>query len=256
MQITILGKSPSWPDAGGACSGYLVETAGTKLLVDCGSGIFGKLRERIDYAEIDAIVISHFHGDHCLDLMPYAYALTYSPRWTAANPAPRPKLFVPTGGDEVLRAVAGTFGPGDAIVEAFEVNEYEPEHAAQAGDFELRFCPVPHFIPTFAISATAAGEKGRFTFGADCGPNQELIDFAQGSDILLIESTLRAGDDEEPRGHLTAAEAGAHGRAANVGQLVLTHISDELDQAVSVAEASEAFGGEVTLASEGAVFHC
>ena len=99
MQITILGKSPSWPDAGGACSGYLVETAGTKLLVDCGSGIFGKLRERIDYAEIDAIVISHFHGDHCLDLMPYAYALTYSPRWTAANPAPRPKLFVPTGGD-------------------------------------------------------------------------------------------------------------------------------------------------------------
>ena len=256
MQITILGKSPSWPDAGGACSGYLVETAGTKLLVDCGSGIFGKLRERIDYAEIDAIVISHFHGDHCLDLMPYAYALTYSPRWTAANPAPRPKLFVPTGGAEVLRAVAGTFGPGDAIVEAFEVSEYEPEHAAQAGDFELRFCPVPHFIPTFAISATAAGEKGRFTFGADCGPNQELIDFAQGSDILLIESTLRAGDDEEPRGHLTAAEAGAHGRAANVGQLVLTHISDELDQAVSVAEASEAFGGKVTLASEGAVFQC
>ena len=72
----------------------------------------------------------------------------------------------------------------------------------------------------------------------------------------MIESTLRAGDDEEPRGHLTAAEAGAHGRAANVGQLVLTHISDELDQVVSVAEASEAFGGEVTLASEGAVFQC
>ena len=256
MQITILGKSPSWADVGGACSGYLLESAETKILIDCGSGVFGKLRDRIDYAEIDAIVISHFHGDHCLDLMPYAYALTYSPRWSPANRAPRPKLFVPTGGDEVLRGIAGMFGPGDAIVEAFEVSEYEPEHAAQAGDFELRFCPVPHFIPTFAISATAAGEEGRFTFGADCGPNQELIDFAQGSDILLIESTLRAGDDAEPRGHLTAAEAGAHGRAANVGQLVLTHISDELDQAASVAEASEAFGSEVTLASEGAVFHC
>jgi ribonuclease BN (tRNA processing enzyme) len=256
MQITILGKSPSWQDAGGACSGYLLEGAETKLLIDCGSGVFGKLRERIDYAEIDAIVISHFHGDHCLDLMPYAYALTYSPRWTPVNPAPRPKLFVPTGGGEVLRKIAGTFGPPDAIVDAFEVSEYGPDDAAQAGDLKLRFCLVPHFIPTFAISATAAGEEGRFTFGADCGPNHELIDFAQGSDLLLIESTLRAGDDAEPRGHLTPAEAGEHGRAANVGQLVLTHIPDELDQALSVAEAAEAFGGEVTLASEGAVFHC
>lgn len=256
MQITILGKSPSWPDAGGACSGYLVETAGTKLLVDCGSGIFGKLRERIDYAEIDAIVISHFHGDHCLDLMPYAYALTYSPRWSSANPAPRPRLIVPAGGVDLLCQIANLFGSGETIVNAFEVSEYEPQQVVGVGDFELRFCLVPHYIATFAISITAAGEEGRFTFGADCGPNQELIDFAQGSDILLIESTLRAGDDEEPRGHLTAAEAGAHGRAANVGQLVLTHISDELDQAVSVAEASEAFGGEVTLASEGAVFQC
>lgn len=256
MQITILGKSPSWADTGGACSGYLLESAETKLLIDCGSGVFGKLRERIDYAEIDAIVISHFHGDHCLDLMPFAYALTYSPRWSPSSPAPRPKLFVPTGGGEVLCNIAATLGPGEAIVDAFDVSEYEPDDVAEIGDVELRFCPVPHFIPTFAISATAAGEEGRFTFGADCGPNQELIDFAQGSDLLLIESTLRAGDDAEPRGHLTPTEAGEHGRAANVGQLVLTHISDELDQALSVAEASEAFGGEVTLASEGAVFQC
>jgi len=256
MQITILGKSPSWADVGGACSGYLLESAGTKLLVDCGSGVFGKLREQTDYAGIDAIVISHFHGDHCLDLMPYAYALTYSPRWSPSNPAPRPKLFVPAGGSDLLCQIAGVLGPGDAIVNAFEVSEYGPQDVVAVGDLELRFCPVPHFIPTFAISATAAGEEGRFVFGADCGPNQALIDFAQGSDLLLIESTLRAGDDDEPRVHLTAAEAGEHGRAANVGQLVLTHISDELDQAVSVAEASTAFGGEVTLASEGAVFHC
>ena len=256
MQITILGKSPSWADTGGACSGYLLESAETKILIDCGSGVFGKLRERIDYAELDAIVISHFHGDHCLDLIPYAYALTYSPRWSPSNPAPRPKLFVPAGGGDLLRQIASLLGPGEAIDDAFEVSEYEPEDAAQAGDVELRFCPVPHFIPTFAISATAAGEEGRFTFGADCGPSQELIDFAQGSDLLLIESTLRAGDDEEPRGHLTAAEAGEHGRAANVGQLVLTHFSDELDQALSLSQASDTFGGEVTLASEGAVFQC
>lgn len=256
MQITVLGKSPSWPDAGGACSGYLVESANTKLLVDCGSGVFGKLRERRDYGELDAIVISHFHGDHCLDLMPFAYALTYSPRWSGANPAPRPRLIVPTGGGDLLCQIAGVLGPGETIVNAFEVSEYEPTQTVKVGEFELNFCPVPHYIPTFAISVTAAGEDGRFTFGADCAPNQQLIDFASGSDLLLIEATLREPEGDEPRGHLTATEAGQHGRAANVGRLVLTHISDELDQELSVAEAAEAFGGEVTLACEGAVLDC
>ncbi|MDP4603348.1 MAG: MBL fold metallo-hydrolase [Solirubrobacteraceae bacterium] len=256
MQITILGKSPSAQDTGGACSGYLVETAETTILLDCGSGVFGKLRERIDYADIDAIVVSHFHGDHCLDLVPYAYALAYSPRWTAANPAPRPRLIVPAGGRDLLRQIAILFGPEDTIVDAFEVTEYEPSETQHVGDLAFSFCPVPHYIPTFAISVTAAGENGRFVFGADCAPNQQLIDFAKESDLLLIEATLREPEDDEPRGHLTATEAGQHGRAANVGRLVLTHISDELDQALSVAEAAEAFGGEVTLASEGAVFDC
>ena len=256
MQITVLGKSPSWQDAGGACSGYLVETATTKILIDCGNGVFARLRERIDYADIDAVVISHFHSDHCLDLMPYAYALSYSPRWSQENPAPKPKLIVPAGGEDVLRQIGSIFGSGEIIIDAFESSEYQQDGAVQVGDFELRFCLVPHYVPTFAIAITAAGEDGRFTFGADCAPNQQLVDFARGSDLFLIESTLGAADVAEPRGHLTATEAGEHGRAAEAQQLVITHIPDELDQQLSIAEASAAFGAPVTLASEGAVFQC
>ena len=80
MRITVLGKSPSWQDAGGACSGYLVEDGETSLLLDCGNGVFAKLRERVDYTDVDAVLISHLHADHFLDLVPYAYALTYAPR--------------------------------------------------------------------------------------------------------------------------------------------------------------------------------
>jgi len=256
MQITVLGKSPSWQDAGGACSGYLVETATTKILIDCGNGVFARLRERIDYADIDAVVITHFHSDHCLDLMPYAYALSYSTRWSPAEPAPKPRLIVPASGADVLRQIATIFGAGELIIDAFEVSEYQPEGAVQLDDFELQFCQVPHYVPTFAVAITAAGEEGRFTFGADCAPNQQLIDFARGSDLLLIESTLRVPEDDEPRGHMTATEAGEHGRAAEAKRLVITHISDELDQELSVAQASAAFGDQVTLASEGAVFQC
>ena len=80
MRITVLGKSPSWEDAGGACSGYLVSDGETALLLDCGNGVFAKLRQQIDYVDVDAILISHLHADHILDLVPYAYALTYAPR--------------------------------------------------------------------------------------------------------------------------------------------------------------------------------
>ena len=88
MRLTVLGKSPSWQDAGGACSGYLIEEGDTRLLVDCGNGVFAKLRKHVDYVDVDAVVISHLHADHFLDLVPYSYALTYAPR---QQPVPVPR---------------------------------------------------------------------------------------------------------------------------------------------------------------------
>ena len=70
MRITVLGKSPAWQDAGGACSGYLIEEDGYTLLLDCGNGVFAKLRGHRDYVDVDAVLISHLHADHFLDLVP------------------------------------------------------------------------------------------------------------------------------------------------------------------------------------------
>src|SRR6266480_4965322 len=100
MRITVLGKSPSWQDAGGACSGYLIEDGGTTVLLDCGNGVFSKLRQHLDYTELDAVLVSHLHADHFLDLIPYAYALTYAPRqqpvpvppWPGTDHPARPEL--------------------------------------------------------------------------------------------------------------------------------------------------------------------
>ncbi|HVF77150.1 MAG TPA: hypothetical protein VNA28_02535 [Solirubrobacteraceae bacterium] len=55
MRLTVLGTSPAWQDVDGACSGYLVEDGGTCLLVDCGSGVFSKLRRFCDYVDVDAV---------------------------------------------------------------------------------------------------------------------------------------------------------------------------------------------------------
>ena len=257
----MLGKSPAWQDAGGACSGYLVEAGGTSLLLDCGSGVFGKLRSVRDYADVDAVVISHLHGDHILDLVPFASGLTYAPRhqpvpvagWPGTDHPPRPRLIAPPGARDAFRRLCAAAGMREEHIErAFELHEYDPGEEVEAGGLRLRFHPVPHFLPTNAVEIAADG--ARVTYSADSSPSDDLCTFAHGTDLLLIEATLPRPEREGPRGHLTPEEAGDHGRRAGARRLVLTHISDELDPEWARQEAERAFGGPVDVAREGAVY--
>jgi ribonuclease BN (tRNA processing enzyme) len=251
VRITVLGKSPAWQDAGGACSGYLVEGGGTRLLLDCGPGVLGSLRTHCDYAAVDAIVISHLHADHFLDLLTYASALTYGPRWSGGG-APRPILHAPAGAHERFAALceAGAMKRGH-IESAFDVQEYDPAERLELGALRVRFQPVPHYVPTQAVEV-ADGER-RFTFGADSGPSDELTSFARDTDLLMLEAAITE-PDEEPRGHLTPAEAGEHGRRAGARRLLLTHISDEVDVRAALDAAAESFGAEVEMARQGAAY--
>jgi ribonuclease BN (tRNA processing enzyme) len=262
LQITVLGKSPSWQDVDGACSGYLVEEDGACLLLDCGNSVFSKLRRFRDYTEVDAVVISHLHADHFLDLVPFAYALTYAPRqqpvpvdcWPGTDKPARPTLYAPAGARETFRRVVGAWGNENLIENAFDLVEYDPEAVLGIGTLQVRFHEVPHFTRTFAVGISSTNGGGRFTYGADSGPNDELVRFADRADLLIIEATLPRPEREGPRGHLTPSEAGEHGSKARVGRLVITHISDELDERWAREEAEQAFGGPVLVAHEGAVY--
>jgi ribonuclease BN (tRNA processing enzyme) len=262
VRITVLGKSPSWPDAGGACSGYLVEDDRTCMLLDCGSGVMGQLRRVRDYVDVDAVVISHMHADHFLDLLPYASALTYAPRqqpvpvagWAGtANPA-RPHLLLPPGGGDVLGTITGAVGQPGIIDGAFHTREYDEAREERVGSLCLRFRAVPHYVPTHAVEVTSDDGRARFTFGADHRPTDALSSFADRTDLLMLEATLPRPEREGPRGHLTPAEAGEHAARCAAARLVLTHISDELDADWAVAEARASFEGPVEIARAGAVY--
>ena len=246
MRLTVLGKSPSWQDADGACSGYLVEEDGARLLLDCGNGVFAKLRAAIDYHAVDAVLVTHLHADHFIDLVPFAYALTYGPRRRDAPPV----LHAPAGALACWRQVVGAWGNEDLIEAAFAVREYDPAETLHAGPLTIRFQPVPHFVPTNAVEIVAAA-GGRLTFGADHGPSPELCAFARGTDLLLLEATLDAPEESGVRGHITAAEAGEHAAAAGAQRLVITHISDERDLEAARLDAERTFGGPVELAAAG-----
>jgi ribonuclease BN (tRNA processing enzyme) len=262
MRLTVLGKSPSWQDAGGACSGYLIEEDGSTVLLDCGCGVFSKLRTYRDYTAVDAIVISHLHADHFLDLVPFAYALTYAPRqqpapvdrWPGTDHPARPKLHAPEGARELFRSVVGAWGNDDLIENAFDLEEFSPESVLDIGSMRFRFQDVPHFTKTFAIEISSTNGGGRITYGADCSPNEKLVKFAMGSDLLIVEATLPRPERTGIRGHLTPEEAGEHASKAGVKRVLLTHVSDELDALWVKKCARRAFKGPIEVAREGAVY--
>ena len=260
MRITVLGKSPAWQDAGGACSGYLVEEDGFALLLDCGTGVFSKLRHVREYVDVDAVLISHLHADHFLDLVPFSYALSYAPRqqpvavggWPGTTNPARPQLHAPMGAGNTFRHLVACWGEEELIERAFSLLEYDGSAELSLGPLSVRFCEVPHYTRTYAIELVGPG--GRFTYSADCAPNDQLVQFARDTALLLSEATLPRPERAGKRGHLTPAEAGEHGRRAGVRRLVLTHFSDELDPGWARAQAGEAYGGPVELAYEGAVY--
>lgn len=257
----MLGKSPSWQDAGGACSGYLLQQDGTNVLLDCGNGVFGKLRQCLDYTEVDAVLLSHLHADHFLDLVPFSYALTYAPKqqpvavhtWPGTDSPARPRLIAPPGAGEVFRRVVGAWGNEDLIERAFELSEYEAGDSVSVGPIRASFHPVPHFIDTFAVNLSAGGDA-KLTYSADTSPCEEIVEIARGAELMIVEATLPRPERSGERGHLTPEEAGDHAHRAGARRVVLTHISDELGDEWAREQAEASFGGPVEVAREFATY--
>lgn len=252
MKLTVLGGSAAGTNTGAGCSGYLVESPATRIVLDLGPGTLLELRKHTDFRRLDAIVVSHLHLDHVLDLGALRFALAYNP---IAPPRPIP-LWMPPGGKRFLDRFAATFAePGNEtafFAHVFDVEEYDPTQPLEIGDLALHFMPTVHYVPCWAIRVSH-GDHSSAGYTADTGPAAPLEEFFSGVHVLISEGTLiePTGEPYETRGHLTAHEAGLLATAVGANTLVLSHLWEELNFAAYEQQAAAAFAGQVLRASPG-----
>ncbi|MDH5372121.1 MAG: MBL fold metallo-hydrolase [Acidimicrobiia bacterium] len=243
MQLTVLGSNGTYGTPGRPPSGYLVDHEGTSVWLDAGAGTFAALQDQIDPTNLDGIVLSHAHADHCLDVFGFYYAMRYGREVQSPFPT-----FVPEGLEERLVAFLG--GGDHSISDVLDFRVMPPGSVAHLGRLSMRFGASDHPIPTRCVRIEANGRS--LTYSADTGPGGDLRELAAGTNLLLCEATYQgASSDKAWPHHLTAGEAGGLARAVAADRLMLTHIWPTLDPSRSVAEAEEVFGRAVTLAVPG-----
>jgi ribonuclease BN (tRNA processing enzyme) len=251
MRLTILGGSAAGPNPGQGCSGYLVESGATKVVIDLGSGTFPELRRHVDFRVIDAVVLSHLHLDHTLDVLALRYALAYNP-----VPPPRPlPLWLPPGGLEFLDRLAVALTDASeqsGFFSVFDTREYDPDANLDIGDLQIRFHPTVHFVPCWA-ARVSNGSGGDLVYTADTGPSKSLASFSRGASVMVAEGAdnTTSRRPSASRGHLTPSEAGTLARESEVNVLILSHLWAEHDPFAALQEAETAFNGRVILATPG-----
>lgn len=240
MELTILGTSASFPTPKRACSSYLVGEEDDSVLLDIGPGSLANLMVFARPEALSAIILTHLHQDHFLDIFPLYYYLKYE-----AKLQKRLRVFAPRGASVLLGSLLGRDGE-ERLSEVLEFVELD-SGTMTIGGLALAFEKMRHLDSTYGVAATVDGCK--LAYSSDTAYTESLIRLAEGASFFICEATLAFPNKEVE--HLTAEEAGDLAAAASVGVLMLTHIWPSLDHERSRLIAEEHFIGEVMLAEDG-----
>ncbi len=245
MRLTILGCNGTYPTPGRPSSGYLIQTDVTTIWLDCGTGTFAALQEHVDPTSVDAIIISHEHVDHCVDVLPFSYARRYGHPDLPAVP-----VYTPASVPERLEALIGR--KGSAVFEALEFHPVDRTTELLLGDLRVSFFDANHPVPTVAVKI--ASEGGTMVYTADTGVAEGMAQWAEGAAVLLAEASYLGKPEDKPwPHHLTASEAGQLAVSTKAGRLVLTHLWPTNDAEQTIKEASAVFARDVAAATPGMI---
>ncbi|HEX5598507.1 MAG TPA: MBL fold metallo-hydrolase [Micromonosporaceae bacterium] len=244
MQLTILGCAGSFPGPESACSAYLVEAEGFRLLVDFGSGSLSALQRYAGLKAVDAILLTHLHCDHMLDACSYVVVRRYAPD----GPYPPLPVYAPAGAPE--RIAAAYSSDAESVEDVYTFYGLQPG-SFPIGPFAVTVDQVNHPIETYGVRLEYEGRV--LCYSSDTAPCDSLLRLAQDADVFLCEASYLDGLDNPPDLHLTGREAGEIATKAGVGRLLLTHLVPAWgSEAITYDEATSAFTGPVEVVRPGA----
>jgi ribonuclease BN (tRNA processing enzyme) len=211
--------------------------------LDAGTGTFSRLQQHIAVDDVDAIVISHGHPDHFVDVIPAFYARHYGGLGRSGLPFYSPPGFVESA--SLLVSESGK----DVMAEAYSFTTVRGGDEFSVGPIRFFATEMTH-IGVHAMGYRIEAGRSVFAYTGDTGPCDAAVDLARDADVLLAEATYQDASDIMPF-HLSATQAGELAKAANAKHLILTHLTPGLDPEVSRREAAVAFDGTLEVAAEG-----
>lgn len=222
-----------------ACAGYLLEASNKRVWMDAGGGTWQALQKCIDFSTLDAVVLSHRHPDHTIDVLQCFHARRYGSK----VPLDRIPLWAPA---ETLERLLG-FSP--ELEESFQIEQVQPGDSVKVDGIALSFFEMVHSAETLGIRLDVDGSV--LAYSADTGPEGDFAGLGAGAHTLICEATLQDSDDPW-EGHMSATQAGRAASDLNIEQLVLTHLPSKRDLDLSLNEARRSFGGkDLKLAFDG-----
>ena len=251
-RVVVLGGCGAWPEPGRACSGFLLEHDGFRVALDLGYGTLPRLLSLLGSTTavgLDAIVVTHDHPDHVVDLHGLLRARLYDGRQQ-----PRIPLYSP---EAVLERIAGLEDSDRSTAELVFTWRPLPAGAYEVGPFRLESRLLPHYVPNAGVRLSTPTLTVAYT--GDTGPHPALTELGRDADLYIVDATDRwqqAGDPPAAAGppmNLTSREAGEAAAAAAADRLMLTHFWPGNDRDRSREAAAAMFSGEVLIADEGAV---
>ena len=244
MRLTVLGCAGSFPGPESACSAYLVEADGFRLLVDFGAGSLTALQRYAGLHAIDAILLTHLHCDHMLDACNYIVVRRYAPD----GPYPPIPVYAPAGAPgRIATAYSGEDEPLDDVYTFYGLQP----GSFPIGPFQVSVDRVNHPVETYGVRIESGGRV--LAYSSDTAPCDALLRLAHGADVFLCEASYLDGTEYPPDLHLTGREAGEVATKAGAGKLLLTHLVAAWgSESLTYEAAASTFAGPLEIARPGA----
>ena len=243
MKLTILGSGTCIPNTERGPSGYLIQIADTKILLDCGSGTTWKLEKiGVNYLDIDHIFFSHIHPDHTGDLVAFLFATKYNHNQKRSKPL---NIWGGKGFIKFFDALKGAYynwiAPEGLCVDEIKGGSETFE------DFKITTTKVPHIDSSLAYKITS--DEKSIVYSGDTGYSEPLINLAANCDLLIIECAL-AKDEYKRKGHLTPSEVIKTVNAALPTKTVVTHLYPEFSHESVIQQIRDNVDTEVIEAAD------